>query len=337
MKLLVTGATGFIGSYLVENLLSKGFDVFCLVRKSASKEKINALMEKGAKICYGDITDKNSLRSIPKDIDVVFHLAALIDRALPKYEPYYQVNVLGTKNLVERLLDSNIKKFIFTSSIAAVGLVKTENGLLDENVKCNPITFYGKSKYEAERLLFRYFTENKFPILIIRPPTIYGPGSKHAILDMARLIKRKSLRHEPFVYINRGRAKTSLCYIENVIEALLLTIKCKRIGEIFHVDDGRPYTTKEMVETIASVLGAELCFVSIPKRVARGFASLNEMLSEIFGLKIISITRKEVELFSTDLAFDITKARRYLGYEPKNNFKKFMEETIEWYKENHLL
>lgn len=336
MKILITGATGFIGSRLTNKLIKSGLEVSCITRK-ASSERVKGLKNLGAKIYHGNIMDEKSLKNLPTDIDVVYHLAALLDHTFSSYAPYFQTNVKGTKNLVERFLDSNVKKFVFTSSIAAIGLVKTETGLVDEGVECNPTTLYGRSKYEAEKLLFRYFNDFKFPIVILRPPTVYGPGGKDGFLDTVRFVKRKIEKKQPIFYIGKGDALTSLCYIDNVVNALILAMKTEHEGEVFHIDDGRPYTNKEILSTISNALGGKTAEIHVPKALFYALACTSEFLNKTLEISMGGLSREKLKALSISMAFDVSKARKYLRYKPTNNFEKFVNKTVAWYTKNRLL
>lgn len=337
MKVLITGATGFIGSRLAKRLTRDGFVVICLARKISSKERVKQLTKLGTKIYYGDVADENSLKDLPTDVDVVYHLAALIDHSFTSYRPYYQANVVGTQNLAKRFLNSGVKKFIFTSSIAAIGLAKTETGFINEEVRCNPITFYGKSKLEAEKLLFHYYKDFKFPIMILRPPTVYGPGGKDGFLETVKFVKRKIEKRRPIFYVGRGTALTSLCYIDNLIDALILAMKSKSIGEVFHIDDGRPYSNKEILGTISITLNGKPVEIYVPKAFLYALACVSEFLDNTLKISIRGLSREKLKTLSTSMAFDISKAGKYLGYNPTSNFKKLVEKTVAWYKESNLL
>ena len=337
MKILITGATGFLGSHLTQRLIKNGFEVNCLVRKTYSKEKVKELEKLGAEISYGDVTNVETLNVLPTDIDVVYHLAALIDHTLSSYAPYHQTNVVGVKNLIDRMLDSGVQKFIFTSSIAAIGLVKTETGLVDEKAECKPITFYGKSKLEAEKLLCHYFEEFKFPVVTMRLPPIYGPGGKNGFLDTAKFIERKIYDNKPVFYVGKGDVLTSLCYVDNAVDALLLAMKTEYVGELFHVDDGKPYTSKEVLTTIYDVLGKKPPEIYVPKTILSIIAYANELINKTLRFRLGNLSREKLETLSTNLAFDISKARKYLGYNPKRDFETFVRKTIDWYIKNGLL
>ena len=172
MKVLVTGGTGFIGSKLVKELVKKGYQTKCLVRQAS---KTDLLRDMGVELVTGDITNKDSLNGIAGDVDIVYHLAAIVDHTnTTTLSQHNNVSITGTKNLVDCFLGSSLKKFVYFSSNAAIG-VRDADILLDETVPCNPTTHYGTAKLETEKLLLSCFNSSGFPVNIIRPP---GPIDK---------------------------------------------------------------------------------------------------------------------------------------------------------------
>ncbi|MEM4972661.1 MAG: NAD-dependent epimerase/dehydratase family protein [Candidatus Hadarchaeales archaeon] len=328
MRALVTGATGFIGFNLVKRLREEKWEVLCLVRPTSSREKMEKLIETGARLYPGDLSERKSLENLPTNIDVVYHLAALLDHSVREYEPFYRINVLGTQNLVERYLNSGIRSFIFVSSIAAIGLVETGSGLLKEEVKCNPVTFYGKSKEEAEKLLLSYSREFNFPVTILRPPTVYGPGSR--LSEMIEFVYRKVVNRRPIFYADRGSALTSLCWVGNLVDALVLAAKRRCTGELFHVDDGRPYTHREIVWTICSALHRKPIEIFVPSTVLYPLAFFNEAVGKL-GVNISGLSREKVRMLSTSLALDSRKAQEHLGYKPVSKLGEYVREFVQTY------
>lgn len=334
-RILITGGTGFIGSRLVKTLCRGGHQVTCLIRGTSSPVKIHQLQNLGVRLVHGDLTTDRI--KLPHGIDIVFHLAALVSHRYSSYDPYRRVNVDGTRNLVEKLAGSGIQKFIFVSSIAAIGRVKTETGLVDENVQCNPVTPYGRSKLEAEKLLLKYHRTCGTPVIILRAPTVYGPGGKDGLFETIRFVAEKIKRGRPIVYIGRGDTLTSLCYIDNLIKALYLAMQSDCVGEIFHVDDGKPYTAREIITVVSQILGSAPSALYLPKSLLLGVAIAEEIFHHILGLKLSGLSREKLETISMSLAFDITKARKLLGYRPDSNFPELAKTTIKWYQQNNLL
>lgn len=333
MAILVTGGTGFIGSHLVKKLIEKGHKVKCLVRETSQTDFLKNL---GVELVFGDITNKDSLKAIAKDVDVVYHLAALVDhRTVGSYQTHHRVSLTGTENLVKACLEGRVKKFVYFSSISAIG-VRNVDRPLDETALCRPITAYGKGKLETEKMLLNCFNSTGFPVNIIRPPVVYGYGDKGGgIWHTAKFINDRVVRNQPFPFFNHGNNLTSLCYVHNLVEAAILAGESSHTGEIYHIADARPYTVRERVETIAEALKVKLRKVYVPKSIAWLGGLILEPL-EMLGLNPPLSRRKYVEI-TANCPLDITKARQQLGYDPEDNFKEYIKETVEWYRGNNLL
>ena len=172
MKTLVTGATGFIGSHLVEELLKGGHRVTCLVRKTSNLQWINGL---NVRLIYGDCTIKESLLNAVADFDYIFHLAGLTKAANER--DFFSANALGTENLVSAVIEKNpdTKRFVYLSSLAAAG-PSCDGTPAKEAGEPKPVSAYGRSKLEGERIVMRH--KNTIPVTVIRPPAVYGPRDK---------------------------------------------------------------------------------------------------------------------------------------------------------------
>ena len=323
MKTLVTGATGFIGRHLVRRLVKEGRSVTCLVRETSD---VKFLEELGVELVYGDVLDGDSLENIVKDddISVIYHLAGAVYSRVSR--DYYKVNVLGTENLLKACNIDGIKKIILVSSITAVGPQSHKHVVLDENARPNPIPPYGKSKYRAEKIALRYFNEYDFPLVIVRPPLVYGPEQSR---DMTEIFKK--IERGLFKIIGDGEFITSLCYIDNLIDGLLLIEKSENsIGKIYFIADDKHYTFKEISETIAKEFGVRLSDFKIPKFIADVSGFLYEAFHNIFG--VTSIALYSVKLMTLNFACDISKARKELSYYPGVDFKEGIKKTVAWYK-----
>jgi len=330
MRVLVTGATGFVGMHTVRRFIQQGHEVVVLVRRTSSKEKIDGLKKLGAKICFGDIRNKNSLRKLPKNVDKVCHLAALLNHSISEFRPFYETNVFGTKNLMDYCLKNNVEHFIFTSSIAVYGVSKDR--VVNENSACNPSTPYGISKYKAEKLLFQ--SSSDLTITILRPPTVYGPGGGGGVLEMARYVKQKLENNRPLIYIGRHGVSLSLCYIDNLIQALVQAAR-KEINGVFLIDDGRHYTEREVLRAIWRVLNSEPIEMSIPKPIFHMIALSGELTRRVLGFNL-GVSMKNLSEH-VSLVYDSTKAQKDLQYHPKQNFSTFIKRTVRWYEQVGLL
>ncbi len=331
MRILVTGATGFIGSRLACRLAGAGNEVVGLARETSSKERIAELEKCGVKIHRVDLLKPETLAGLPKDFDFIFHLAAVLDHSITDYRVFHEANVVATRNLAELYLKQNVKNFVFTSSIAAIGRPKTNSGIVDESVECNPVTPYGRSKFEAEQLLLDYHRKSGFPVTILRPPTVYGPGGQDGLLEMVKFVEGKMKGRAPIIHIGRGDTLVTFCYIDNLVDALVLAMGVKEKGEIFHVDDGRPYTDKEVLDTISRVLGGEPLEIYIPKILFKLLAYSGDLLETTLGSNPLELSRNNIAEH-VSLAYDIGKARERFGYRPKGDLESLVARSIAWYR-----
>lgn len=331
--ILITGGTGYIGSFLVEALISRGEHVRCLVER---KSDITYLRNLGVELVYGDLLDKELLREAVTNVNIVYHLAALVDpfkvfhslQALSRM--YYKINVIGTMNLVEVCLDSKIQKFIYYSSVAVTGF----GAVFTESSPCNPFTDYAKSKLEAERFLLDSFIYKKFPVVIIRPGSVYGPRNKQW-LTIFKLVRRGI-----FPFIGKGDNSMPICYIDNVIKATLLIEEKGKLGEIyFLVDDSCNF--RELVQTIAKIMRVNLFTLYFPKNIIYAIAHLKEIFENIVQFRIypfcLDLGINAVRKYSTNWVCSNDKIKKELGYAPEVDLKEAIYRLFVWYKENGFL
>jgi len=316
MKSLVTGATGFIGSYLVEELLRRGHNVTGLVRKTSDLRWIEGL---DIQLAYGDCLEKYSLLNTVADFDYIFHLAGLT-KAIDEKD-FFSVNALGTENLIHAVAEKNpkIKRFVYLSSLAATG--PSYNGTpVKETVEPKPVSFYGKSKLEGERIVLRY--KDLIPVTIIRPPAVYGPRDKD-IYTFFKLLKKG-------IFLCWGKCYYSLLYIDDLVRGIIISAESKTAeGEIYYLSDGNMYSNEEIAETISSAVGAKPIRLRIPRIIMPLFAGIGQKLS-----KKSSIINKDKirELRYSYWTCDSSKAKSELGFIPKVGIKEGMKWTADWYR-----
>jgi len=330
MKILVTGATGFIGQHLVSHLSKKSHQIWCLVRKTSNKKTVQKLQNQGAKLVFADLKHIKKAK-LPATFDWIFHLAALVDTT-DKYpaSTLLRENTKTTSDLAQIYL-GKVKKFIFLSSMSAVGIAN-KNKLITEKTLCQPHTNYGRSKLQAETLLLHLFHQHQFPIVILRPPTVYGPGEHYNFLKLAQAI----YRHR-FWLIGKGKNQLSLCYVDNLIQAMLLAARGSRgVGEVFLVDDGHPYTLKQLAHAIAQAENREIPPYSLPYSLAYLAGFVFELAAKIIPLAP-PLTRKRVITLTSNFAFDISKAKRVLKYHPEITLTKAVNLTISSFQKSNLL
>lgn len=332
-QVLITGGAGFIGGHLLKALVRDGNNVRCLVN---NKNDIAHIENLGAKAVPGDLMDKASLIAAVKNVNTVYHLAANVRphktffgySELPSF--YNKVNVEGTKNLADACLKSTVERFINFSSIAAAGL-----GIgLSENSPCDPITNYGKSKLEAEKYLLELHTKKQFPVIIIRPGQIYGPGN-FPMLTLFRFVK-----HGILPSFGKGLNKLPFCYVENLIAGTLLAENKGKTGEVYYLYDEH-LQLREFATIIADQLDVKLSGFYIPICLAKFGIGCKEILEKILSFHLcpfcMSVDNTTLKITANDWTFTNDKAKRELGYKHSISTREGIDRTIHWYKENGYL
>jgi nucleoside-diphosphate-sugar epimerase len=326
LKALVTGATGFIGSHLVESLLQKGAHVRCLVRKTSDLKWLRGL---SVKLVYGDCSDRSSLSEAVKNIDWVFHLAG-ITKAVQK-KTYFEVNALGTENLIRACLEHHphLKKFIYLSSQAAAGPCQN-GGKKKESDACKPVSPYGQSKRMGEELALTH--SHELPLLILRPCAVYGPRDN----DIYTFFKLLSKKISPC--LSGQDQHISLCYVQDIVEAILLAARSQEpSGEIFFLSDGHDYRWLEISDILSKAMEVNPMKIRIPQWMMSGVASLSETLSKITKTPPLLNRGKVEEMAQKNWVCDITKAKTLLGFEPRVPLAQGAKLTFEWYRKENWL
>jgi nucleoside-diphosphate-sugar epimerase len=321
LKALVTGATGFIGSHLVEALLRKEAHVRCLLRESSDSRWLANLP---IETFRGDFRDGESLDEAVKGMDVVFHLAG-VTKALHQ-KTFFEVNAVGTDHLVHACLRSNpgLRKFVYLSSQAAAGPCGAEGKKREED-RCEPVSSYGQSKRMGEELALAHVYE--IPLVILRPSAVYGPRERD-IYGFFRL-----LAHGIKPCLSGGDHRISLCYVEDVVQALLLAAETScGSGEIFFLCDGRDYSLGELGDILARAMGRTAFCVRIPEWLIFSAASLSECLSRWTARPPLLSKGKVDEILQKHWVCDNSKARNLLGFKPEFPLERGARLTVDWYR-----
>lgn len=327
MKILVTGSTGFIGSYFIPMLLHQGHTVKLLVR---NEEKARKLFGNTCDYHIGDITDRSSLKGCCDGIDIVFHLVAKSGNDLPtkeNFEIFRKINVEGTENIIAEC--TNVKKFIYVSSTAAMGLVK-ENPI-SEKSKCNPELPYQVSKYEAENLIRKKCKDN-FPGIIVRPSKVYGVNeTNYTYLTLAKLVKKGF-----FLKIGNGHNYTSNIYVHDFARFLVCLVDNGRIGETYIVPSDKSIDFIESGKIIADELGIQLRVVKISPYIMLMASSILERIFTILGRKPV-VTRRNIQMTLQVRVYDVSKVKREVGFTPEVSMEEGIRKVIRWYKKKGIV
>ena len=325
MKALVTGANGFTGSYLVKLLLKKGYQVRGVVRKSSN---LDAIKDLPVELYYADLAVHPSFDDAMQDIDIVFNVGAAyrVEGVPQKY--FWDVNVEGTKKLLEAAKRKNIKRFVHCSTVGVQGDIK--NPPAKEEDPYAPGDYYQESKVEGEKLALQY-SKNGLPLTVVRPVGIYGPG------DLRFLKLFKFISNGKFKMIGSGNVLYHLTYVEDLVEGILLAGEKEEVlGEIFTIGGEGYLTLNELVKKIAHILNKPVPKNKIPVFPVWFAGLICELICKPFGINP-PIYRRRVDFFVKDRAFDISKAKRLLGYNPKVNLEDGLRRTAQWYKEKGFI
>ena len=329
MKILITGASGFIGSFIVEEALKRGFETWAAVRKSSSREW---LKDERIHFIELNLSSKAQLTEQlrDKDFDYVVH-AAGVTKCLNKAD-FHRINTEGTKNLAEALLEVKmpLKRFVFVSSLSIFGAIKEQEPYeeIRESDTPQPNTEYGRSKLEAEQFL----ATTTLPYIILRPTGVYGPREKDYFI-MAKSIKG----HSDFA-VGYKRQDITFVYVQDVVQAVFLALEKGENGRKYFLSDGLVYQSTTFSDLIHEELGRPWWIrITAPVWVLRIVTFFGEYVGRMTG-KVTALNNDKYNILKQrNWRCDIQPAIDELGYQPKYDLKQGVKETIKWYKDNRWL
>jgi nucleoside-diphosphate-sugar epimerase len=327
MKVLVTGGTGFTGKALVKRLLDQGHQVTALDYKEGIKTE--ELRTWGAEVVIGSVTDKDIVKRCMKGIDIVQHLAAAFRELNVSEDFYYNVNVNGTKNTLEAAYSEGVKRFIYCSTCGVHGNVDNPPG--DEQTPIQPGDYYQQTKYEAEPLVNEYFKKG-LKTVILRPAAIYGPGDPERFFMIFKRVAKGT-----FLMFGKGKTLYHPLYIDNLIDAHMLAMEDgKGDGEAYLIADNESLEIEKIVHHVAKVMGIEVKIPHYPIMPLVMAGHFFETICKPFGISPPIFPRR-VDWYRQNRAFNINKAKRDLGYQPKVGIDEGLRKTYEWYKQEGFL
>jgi nucleoside-diphosphate-sugar epimerase len=323
---LVTGATGFIGRRLAVELRRQSLPVRALVRDAGHARVLSG---HGVSLHDGRVEDSSSLHGLCAGIDTVFHLAgyahASDQDSLQAESLHRQITVEGTRTLLDAAVDAGARRFVFLSSVKAMG----EGGgtCLDETAEVAPASHYGNAKLEAERLVFEAGRRTGMHVSVLRLPLVYGPGVKGNLRQMIAAIDRR--RFPPLPEVGNKR---SMVHVDDVVRALMLAAENPAAnGQVYIVTDDRPYSTREMYESISRALGRPVAGWAMPLWLLRLGARLGDLAQRVFGPSIPLTSSRLDKLFGSAW-YSSDKIRRELGFMPQRTFFDALPEMVKAYK-----
>lgn len=326
MRAFVTGATGFIGSHLVNRLLTTGWKVTVLIRNPRDSAEFS---KKGVHVVIGDIVDQQAVHIGVHGSEVIFNLAAALPHNDLSPKAYWNTNVIGAKNLVKAYERTRIKRIVHVSTVGIYGI--TPRIGTDESFPRSLPDAYSRTKAKAEDIMLYNHKRSGLPVVIIRPTIAYGPGDTRPVfLSLFRLIKRGI-----FIPIGRGENFFHTIYVDNLIDALILSVNKNVIGEDFIIGDDPCPTMQEILSTIAAVQGTKLAPFYLPIPIAFLVGRLFDLAQKV-GLPA-PLTTQRVRFMTNNKNFTIEEAKNVLGYKPKIGLVEGIRKTFEWYKKNGYL
>ncbi|MGI6680034.1 MAG: NAD-dependent epimerase/dehydratase family protein [Bdellovibrionota bacterium] len=319
---LVTGANGYVGQNVCRELLHHGYKVKAMHRKNSD---ISTIKDLPLELVEGDLIDIDSLDNACKNVDYVFSIAGLFRQAKFPDEMYYKVNVGGIKNLLDMSIKHNVKRFIHCSTNGVMG--PCYGKVLGEDAPYNPGDVYQDSKCEGEKIVKEYIKGNKILASIIRPTMIWGVG------DMRFLKLFKGIKNRTLPIIGSGEFKTHWILGTDLAVAFRLCAeKDEAVGQTYLIGGNEIVPLKRVYEEIAKFWRVKVLPFKIPAKPLQILGDIVEKICVPFNIEP-PIHRRRVDFFTKDRAFDISKAKRDLGFLPKHTFKEEVEIVGNWYKE----
>lgn len=328
--ILITGASGFIGKHLAELAIKKGYAVHALVRKTSKTEELKRL---GANILYGDLAHTKSILNVFGElydtglkIDYIIHAAALTKAKTEK--DFLNSNVKTTQHLLAAVeqFGLRLKKFIFISSLAASG--PQHLGAVIEKDQNSPITRYGKSKLQAERIVRSFQT---IPHIILRPTAVYGPGEK----DLLSVFKIVSKGINPS--IGFSRQELTFIYVKDLVELILSALITEEKNKTYFITDSAVYKKTDFADTISGSTGKRTIKITLPLFLIRSISLITEYGARMFGKQSALTLEKYKELTAKSWNCNVEDTFKELNYFPAYTLKTGIEETTNWYKRNNWI
>ena len=330
MKILITGASGFIGSFIVEEALRRGFETWAAVRGSSSRQ---FLTDNRINFIELNLSSEELLTEQLRGLqfDYVVH-AAGVTKCLDKQD-FYRINTEGTQHLVRVLmaLQMRIKRFVYISSLSIMGAIREQQPYeeIRESDEAKPNTAYGRSKLEAEQWLD---TVEDLPYVILRPTGVYGPRERDYFM-MAKSIKS----HTDFA-VGYKQQDITFVYVTDVVQAVFLACEKGVTGRRYFLSDGEVYQSSTFSNLIRKELG-NLWWIRItaPIWVLRVVTFIGEYIGHLTG-KVTALNNDKYNIMrQRNWRCDIEPAKKELGYEPKVKLEEGVRRSIKWYKDNKWL
>ena len=327
MKVLLTGGSGFLGSYVAEQLVAEGHTVRALVRPRSDKRVLEKL--RSAEFAPGAIEDAASLTAAVAGVDAIVHVAGIVKARKPA--DFFAVNTQGTRNLLDAALArGGIRRFVYVSSLAAVG-PSHDGSPVHEDAEPRPVTHYGRSKLDAERAVLA--AGDRMPVTVIRPPMIYGPRDRETLAFFT------SVRNGVLPMTGDGSNTLSVVYVADCAAAVVRAVTRQApSGKAYFVEDGAVYVWREALKVIETALGKRAFIrVGMPMGVVKMAAAATQLWGSLTGTAQMLTLDKVNELTQPHWVCSGEGARRDLGWEPRVQWEQGVLEAVKWYREQGWL
>jgi nucleoside-diphosphate-sugar epimerase len=324
-KVLITGATGFVGSHVLDHLVRGGHPIRALVRPTSDTTK---LAEIGAELVPGGLHDTASLGVAVRDVDVIIHQAA-VTHARSEAE-YHRVNEAGTRDLLNAALGTTPppRRFLYLSSLAAAG-PSYDGKPVEPEDEPRPLTAYGRSKLGGERACLE--AHQRIEVVILRAPAVYGPGDRE-LLRFFRLAARGILP------VPTGSPRpVQMVHVDDLARAIALGTQAPGAAGIMHIADPDPRPWEEVARMVAAAVGAKARVVRIPAGLVRAAAATVEGMMRVLGKSSLLNRDKAEELLAPAWLCETDRARTALGFESRIPLGRGLHDTARWYKDNAWL
>jgi nucleoside-diphosphate-sugar epimerase len=326
VRVLVTGATGLTGGHLARSFVRRGYHVRGLARTAPQAADLSAA---GIEPVVGILEDRGAVARAVKDVDVVYHIAAIYRQAGISEARYHAVNVTAVGDLIDLAAAAGVRRLVHCSTVGVHGNV--EHPPAGEDAPLNPGDVYQRTKVEGERVARAAAARTGLAVTIARPTGIYGPGDRRLL----KLFKGVSRRH--FVVLGSGNIFYHLTYIDDLVEGFRLCGEVPGAANRTYILAGGEVTTlNELVAIIAEEAHVAPPSLKLPVWPVWLAGVACEAICVPFGLEP-PLYRRRVDFFTKSRAFDITRARLELGYAPKVGLREGIRKTLEWYREHQWL
>jgi nucleoside-diphosphate-sugar epimerase len=321
LRVLVTGATGFTGGHLARTLQRRGYQVAALVRDSS---RATDLERDGIALMPGDLKDRTAVLRAVNGCEVVYHIAAIYRQAgLPEAD-YRQVNAESVRTVIEVAHASGVRRVVHCSTVGVHGDV--ERPPANEDAPLRPGDVYQRTKLEGEQNARDAAARTGIELVIVRPSGIYGPGDRRLLKLFRGIVRRR------FVILGRGDIYYHLTFIDDLVEGFRLCGEVQRAaGRTYILAGGELTTLKVLTTLIAEQAGVPPPTLHLPVWPFWVAGALCEAVCAPFGIEP-PIYRRRVDFFTKSRAFDITRARQELGYEPSVTLREGIRRTLAWYR-----